>query len=283
MRAVLSPVALAPPSAPRAARPPRSARSPRLALPGSASFARARASVGTRGGSRAAPLSSPARASSSSRASSSPPAKATATATNPLGRLFGGLFGGGAGGGDAERARLKAALLDALEGLERGVSASEAQRDAVDAAARALEARNPNRACLRSPAARALLSGEWELLYTTSASILGATRPWPFRPLGPIFQTIDVDRLRARNRETFPFFNAVDADLTPSSASAVDVQFVTFYVFGFIEVTAPASARGALDVTYLDEELRVSRGDRGNLFVLRMADDAKRLPRKGDV
>ena len=171
----------------------------------------------------------------------------------------------------------------ALDGLERGVSASEAQRDAVDAAAKALEARNPNRACLRSPAARALLSGEWELLYTTSASILGATRPWPFRPLGPIFQTIDVDRLRARNRETFPFFNAVDADLTPSSASAVDVQFVTFYVFGFIEVTAPASARGALDVTYLDEELRVSRGDRGNLFVLRMADDAKRLPRKGDV
>jgi hypothetical protein len=174
-------------------------------------------------------------------------------------------------------------LLDALDGLERGVSASEAQRDAVDAAAKALEARNPNRACLRSPAARALLSGEWELLYTTSASILGATRPWPFRPLGPIFQTIDVDRLRARNRETFPFFNAVDADLTPSSASAVDVQFVTFYVFGFIEVTAPASARGALDVTYLDEELRVSRGDRGNLFVLRMADEAKRLPRKGDL
>ena len=167
--------------------------------------------------------------------------------------------------------------------FERGVSASEAQRDAVDAAAKALEARNPNRACLRSPAARALLSGEWELLYTTSASILGATRPWPFRPLGPIFQTIDVDRLRARNRETFPFFNAVDADLTPASASAVDVQFVTCYVFGFIEVTAPASARGALDVTYLDEELRVSRGDRGNLFVLRMADDAKRLPRKGDV
>lgn len=39
---------------------------------------------------------------------------------------------------------------------------------------------------------------------------------------------------------------------------------------------------GALAVTYLDDELRVSRGDRGNLFVLRMSNPEKRLPRKGD-
>ena len=37
-----------------------------------------------------------------------------------------------------------------------------------------------------------------------------------------------------------------------------------------------------LSVTYLDEEIRVSRGDRGNLFVLRMHDATKELPRKGD-
>jgi hypothetical protein len=105
-----------------------------------------------------------------------------------------------------------------------------------------------------------LLNGEWELLYTTSKSILGATRPWPFRPLGPIYQTIDAGRLRASNRETFPFFNAVDADLTPTSAAAVDVQFVKFYIFGLLQVAAPPSARGALSVTYLDDEFRVSRG-----------------------
>ena len=63
----------------------------------------------------------------------------------------------------------------------------------------------------------------------------------------------------------------------------VDVQFVKFLILGLIPVTAPPSARGALAVTYLDEELRVSRGDKGNLFVLRMADSKKRLPRKGDV
>jgi hypothetical protein len=41
-----------------------------------------------------------------------------------------------------------------------------------------------------------------------------------------------------------------------------------FKIFGLIPVNAPPSARGELAVTYLDEDLRVSRGDKGNLFVL---------------
>lgn len=32
----------------------------------------------------------------------------------------------------------------------------------------------------------------------------------------------------------------------------------------------PTPPPGELDITYLDEELRISRGNRGNLFVLRM-------------
>ena len=95
-------------------------------------------------------------------------------------------------------------------------------------------------------------------------------------------KTPDARRARARNRETFPFFNAVDADLTPKSPSAADVQFVRFSIFGMFGVDAPASARGALDTTYLDEELRVGRGDKGNLFVLAMRDASVELRREGD-
>ena len=148
------------------------------------------------------------------------------------------------------------------------MTASDARKAHIDALASALERLNPNKKALRSE----LINGEWELLYTTSGSILGSNRPWPFRPIGPIYQTIDVERRRARNRETFPFFNAVDADVTPTSASGVDVQFVRFTIFGVVGVDAPASARGALDTTYLDSELRVGRGDKGNLFVLAMRD-----------
>ena len=50
------------------------------------------------------------------------------------------------------------------------------------------------------------------------------------------------------------------------------VQFKEFKILGLIPVKAPASAAGALEVTYLDEQLRVSRGDKGNLFILSMQD-----------
>jgi PAP_fibrillin len=41
---------------------------------------------------------------------------------------------------------------------------------------------------------------------------------------------------------------------------------------GLIRVTAPENAKGKLDTTFLDEELRISRGDKGNLFILRQRD-----------
>ena len=55
----------------------------------------------------------------------------------------------------------------------------------------------------------------------------------------------------------------VDADLTPASESQVNVQFRKFKILGLIPVTAPESAKGSLDTTFLDEEMRISRGDKG--------------------
>lgn len=58
----------------------------------------------------------------------------------------------------------------------------------------------------------------------------------------------------------------VDADLTPVSDSQVEVQFKKFKILGLLPVTAPESAKGSLDTTFLDDEMRISRGDRGELY-----------------
>ena len=68
-----------------------------------------------------------------------------------------------------------------------------------------LERLNPNKNALASP----LINAKWRLLYTTSASILGTTKPPFLRPQGPIYQTIDAVNLVAKNEETWPFFNQV--------------------------------------------------------------------------
>lgn len=157
----------------------------------------------------------------------------------------------------------KAALLEGLKGLARGADASPDDRARVERLAADLERLNPTKNVLGPE-----LSAKWKLEYTTSESILGTSRPAPLRPWGAIYQTIDAAALTAKNQETLPFFNAVEAELIPINARKVKVQFKTFFLGGFIPVQAPASAVGELEVTYIDEDLRVSRGNRGNLFVL---------------
>jgi len=145
------------------------------------------------------------------------------------------------------------------------VRCSEAEKQSIDAIARQLERLNPTKdSDVLGPA----LSARWLLEYTTSASILGTARPFFLRANGPIYQTIRAEKLEARNQETWPFFSAVEATLTPLSKRKVAVQFQTFYIFSLLPIKAPPTARGELEITYLDDDLRISRGDKGNLFVL---------------
>ncbi|XP_054802884.1 probable plastid-lipid-associated protein 4, chloroplastic isoform X2 [Prosopis cineraria] len=149
-------------------------------------------------------------------------------------------------GKDAED--LKDELLEAIAPLDRGADATPEDQQRVDQIARKLEAVNPTKEPLKSN----LLDGKWELIYTTSRSILQTQRPKILRSRTN-YQAINADILRAQNMESWPFFNQ-------------------------IPVKAPGRARGELEITYLDEELRISRGDKGNLFILKMVDPSYRVP-----
>ncbi|KAI0507550.1 hypothetical protein KFK09_013676 [Dendrobium nobile] len=169
---------------------------------------------------------------------------------------------------------VKQELLKAIAELDRGAEATSEEQERVDQIARELEAVNP----ITEPLKSDLLNGKWELLYTTSKSILQPQRPKIFRPFGKIYQAINADTLRAQNIETWPYFNQVTANLVPLNARRVAVKFDRFKIGGLIPIVAPGRARGELEITYLDEEIRVSRGDKGNLFILKMVDPAYRVP-----
>ncbi|KAI5066197.1 hypothetical protein GOP47_0018821 [Adiantum capillus-veneris] len=173
-----------------------------------------------------------------------------------------------------DKQTVKQELLEAIAPLDRGVDASPDDQARVDMIAQGLEKLSPVEDTVTSP----LINGKWELLYTTSETILKKQRPKLLRPGGPIYQAINNDTLRAQNLETWPFFNQVTANLSPLSGRKVAVKFDVFKIAGLISIKAPERARGELEITYLDEELRVSRGDKGNLFVLKMVDPTYRVP-----
>ncbi|KAK0589237.1 hypothetical protein LWI29_011360 [Acer saccharum] len=168
---------------------------------------------------------------------------------------------------------LKEELLDAIAPLDRGAEANPDDQQTVDQIACKLEQVNPTKEPLKSD----LLNGKWELIYTTSQSILQTQRP-KFLRSTTNYQAINVDTLRAQNMESWPFFNQVTADLTPLNSRKVAVKFDYFKIAGLVPIKAPGRARGELEITYLDEELRISRGDKGNLFILKMIDRSYRVP-----
>ena len=113
------------------------------------------------------------------------------------------------------------------------------------------------------------LNGDWSLDYTTSDSILGKGS---FPKIGPIIQNIDTTTLSAKNSEVIRFGivdvpRSVSAELSPVNGRVTDVNFKRF-MLGPVGFDAPDTARGQLDVTYLDDEVRLTRGDKGNIFVL---------------
>ena len=79
-------------------------------------------------------------------------------------------------------------LLTAIQPLQRGAIATEEDAQEIDRLASELEKINPNVKSLAAPE----INGKWELIYTTSASILGLSRPEIARPSGPIYQYIGV-------------------------------------------------------------------------------------------
>lgn len=166
----------------------------------------------------------------------------------------------------------KQALLERLEPLDFGrkVVNDKEQKDEIEQLIKQVEATNPS----KSPGTDPNLTAVWDLIYTSSDSILGSDR-LPFLRPDRIVQDLNGEKLTGRNVEyitigPFRISTAINAELMPVSPFRFDVNFVNFNFLGFININVEKNDRftGWLEVTYLDEDLRISRGNRGNVFVL---------------
>lgn len=188
----------------------------------------------------------------------------------------------------------KAALLEAIAGKNRGLLASEIDNVKVLSAIQELEDSNPNPQPLKS---QELLEGDWRLLYTTSKGILGLDR-FPLLKLGQIYQSIRLAETKIYNIAEIiglPWLEgllSVSATFNPVSDKRVNVmfersiiglqrlfnydspsQFIKQIELGkkFPPFDLPIDNRGRqgwLDITYLDQDMRIGRGNEGNVFVL---------------
>lgn len=167
---------------------------------------------------------------------------------------------------------LKKYIVDKLRRLDYGrtIAKDSDAQNRIDMDIQELEKLN----LAREPVTDERLNGTWRIVYTSSKSILGITRPKPFRP-NILQQTVDIAGKSIRNKESiklgpFSVDTAVEAEILDATDKRVTVRFVKFIFFGFIPVSVrdDGSFVGWQDITYLDDDLRVSRGNEGNLFVL---------------
>ncbi len=185
-------------------------------------------------------------------------------------------------------------LLEAIAGKNRGVLATPQDQAAILAAIARLENLNPTPRPLDSSHK---LDGDWRLLYTNSQGLLGFER-FPLLKLGQIYQSIRVPESRIYNLaelEGIPFLEgliSVEARFEGISEKRVNVFFERSR-FGLQRVMNyrnpatwiedlesnhtplainvdidPKRPPGWLDITYLDDDLRIGRGNRGSVFVL---------------
>lgn len=191
----------------------------------------------------------------------------------------------------------KVELLEAIAGKNRGVLATKTDQTAILAAIARLEEETPNP---RPFEAKEQLNGNWRLLYTSSDELLRIDR-FPLLKLGQIYQWVRLETSEIFNiAEVYglPLLEglvAVGATFEPTSERRVQVKFRRG-VLGLqrlVGYTSPASLikkmdqgdrllpldfsinsdnqQGWLEITYLDDDLRIGRGNEGNVFVLRKA------------
>ncbi|MEH2006454.1 PAP/fibrillin family protein [Nostoc sp.] len=163
-----------------------------------------------------------------------------------------------------------------------------------------LESVNPNLNPLLY--ATSLLEGAWQLQYSTAREIRSLVSLPLGLKLGKVYQVIDVVNKLFFNLakvkhslglisgyvKVTASFEPAKEDLEPPANKRINVYFDKRYLsiekivgintpqlnpFKVVPANNPTNRTATLDITYLDETLRIGRGGDGSLFILSKSDD----------
>ncbi|MEO0802565.1 MAG: PAP/fibrillin family protein [Cyanobacteria bacterium J06642_2] len=197
--------------------------------------------------------------------------------------------------GAVDRATAKTALLDAIARVPKPTGLPALSAD-IEASIADLEAYNPTPV---TTAAAELLTGNWLTLYTSSDELLRLGSTLPGFKVGNMYQYIQADKGFVCNvaeinglpylgglavvRASFKAVSERRVKVTFHQAMIASQAITNYQVDSFIhlleckpdqipalKITFPENReqKGWLDITYLDETLRVGRGNEGSVFVL---------------
>ncbi|XXG44784.1 hypothetical protein AAC387_Pa02g0045 [Persea americana] len=182
---------------------------------------------------------------------------------------------------------IKAALYQAFEGTNRGIfGVQSGKKSEIEGLVKLLESQNPN----PDPTENLeKVDGCWKLVYST-ISILGTKRTKlglrDFVALGDFLQFINVAEGKAinvikfsvRGLKMFTGQLVIVASFRIATKSRVDIkyenssiapdQLMNIFQKNYDLLLAVFNPEGWLEISYIDESMRIGRDDKGNIFIL---------------
>ncbi|KAL4330284.1 hypothetical protein AHAS_Ahas13G0384700 [Arachis hypogaea] len=198
---------------------------------------------------------------------------------------------------DDTLAEKKRELYQAVEGINRGIfGLPSAKKFEIESLVQQLESQNPT----PEPTLELdKVAGCWRLVYST-ITILGSKRTKlglrDFISLDEFFQTIDIAKSKAVNVVEFSAKGlsllsgqlSIEASFKIASATRVDINFASstitpdqlMHVFrkNYNLLLGIFNPEGWLEITYVDDTMRIGRDNKGNIFVLEKIEDRSRNP-----
>ncbi|KAG5029782.1 hypothetical protein JHK87_013296 [Glycine soja] len=190
-------------------------------------------------------------------------------------------------------AQKKRELCQAVEGINRGIFGIPATtKSEIERLVKQIESLNPT-PCPTLELEK--VAGCWRLVYST-ISILGSKRTKlglrDFISLDDFFQTIDISKSKAVNVIKFSAMGLsllsgqlnIEASFRIASSTRVDINFenstitpdrlMNVFRKNYDLLLGIFNPEGWLEITYVDDTLRIGRDDKSNIFVLERFDDS---------